>query len=79
MGEYLAATVEDDVVGHEIETQLGEQGLLPHATIADTAPFQRVALEITTAVGRAGINTNAQYLESVAAILTLQALQLAQH
>ena len=79
MGENLATTVEDDIVGYEVESQLGEQRLIPHASVADTAPLEGVALEITPAVGETGVNTDAKYFKLVGTSVVLHALKFSEH
>ena len=60
MCEDLTVAVEDDVVGHEVEAELGEEGLLPHAAVADTAPCQGVAmLETAAAVALTSVDADA--------------------
>ena len=76
MGEDSAVAVGDDIVGHEIEAQLVEDGRFPHTPVADGMPADGIAVHITAALLRAGIETDADEAQ-LAAMVVLEALQAA--
>ena len=70
------AGIENDVAGDIADAQACEQGRLPHTTVADGLPRQRVALDSLAALLGVGIETDTDDGETVA-LLFLQSLQAA--
>ena len=76
VGEDASVAVGDDVVGHEIEAQLVEDGRLPHAAVADVMPADGVAVHAAAALLLAGVEADADEAQ-LAAVVVLEALQAA--
>ena len=78
VGDDLALAVGDDVVGDMAEACEHEQRRIPHLTVADGAPLQGVARDLTATASDIGIEADAEDLELVlmAAVGALQAALL---
>ena len=76
MGDDAALAVGNDIVGHEIEAQLVEEGRFPHAPVADVMPADGIAVHIAAALLLAGVEADADELQ-LTAMLAFQVLELA--
>ena len=63
VGDDLALAVGDDVVGDMAEAREHEQRRIPHLTVADGAPLQGVARDLTATASDIGIEADAEDLQ----------------
>ena len=77
MGEDAPLAVGDDIVGDARQSEGGEDGIVPHALIADGGPRDGVAIHQAAALLGIGIETDAEDAQAVDALLLLPPAQLA--
>ena len=77
MGEDAPLAVGDDIIRDARQAEGGEDGIVPHALVADVTPRDGVAIHQTAALLGIGIETDADDAQAADALLLLPALQLA--